>query len=276
MKTFAPEFRALIIILRSAGPVISTRRSCKSAGMGAMLQSLFRMCSVSGRKSGILPPSISACRCALRCRSSSRRSAKARTSVATKLSASGVNISANSGVTSPEISIFFREELLVVIRMVLLMELRNLGRTGQGGRRRLASGDHLSHLVKVACADLALVPGSRVAILLERKFGLLQFGVSSHAMLIIAQCQFEHAVIERVEPCQRDELEFITHLCQFVLEAGNGFMVKFLAPVERGRAVIGKHFARKLLVNLVRKTLRLFEIGFSSLAPDQVAIRRIR
>ena len=31
MKTFAPELSALIIILRSAGPVISTRRSCRSA-----------------------------------------------------------------------------------------------------------------------------------------------------------------------------------------------------------------------------------------------------
>ena len=32
MNTLAPEFNALMIILRSTGPVISTRRSSKSAG----------------------------------------------------------------------------------------------------------------------------------------------------------------------------------------------------------------------------------------------------
>jgi hypothetical protein len=32
MNTLAPEFSALMIILRSTGPVISTRRSCRSAG----------------------------------------------------------------------------------------------------------------------------------------------------------------------------------------------------------------------------------------------------
>ena len=35
MNTFAPEFSALMIILRSTGPVISTRRSSRSAGIGA-------------------------------------------------------------------------------------------------------------------------------------------------------------------------------------------------------------------------------------------------
>ncbi|KFM29356.1 hypothetical protein F751_5794 [Auxenochlorella protothecoides] len=39
MYTLAPEFRALITILRSVGPVISTRRSRKSAGRGPTRQS---------------------------------------------------------------------------------------------------------------------------------------------------------------------------------------------------------------------------------------------
>ena len=39
MKTRAPEFRALIIIFGSAGPVISTRRSSQSAGAGGTVQS---------------------------------------------------------------------------------------------------------------------------------------------------------------------------------------------------------------------------------------------
>ena len=35
MYTLAPELRALMTILRSTGPVISTRRSWMSSGMGA-------------------------------------------------------------------------------------------------------------------------------------------------------------------------------------------------------------------------------------------------
>src|SRR5579883_3348849 len=105
MKSFAPEFSALITILRSTGPVISTRRSCKSAGMGAIVQSPWRICAVSGKKSGSLPASISSWRCARRCSNSSRRGPKVRASVATKPSASGVKISANSALTGAVISI---------------------------------------------------------------------------------------------------------------------------------------------------------------------------
>ena len=59
MKTRAPEFSALIIILRSTGPVISQRRSCRSAGAAATRQSLSRTCAVSGRKPGSSPASRS-------------------------------------------------------------------------------------------------------------------------------------------------------------------------------------------------------------------------
>src|SRR5712691_9609134 len=50
---------------------------------------------------------MSACRCALLCKSSSRLPENVRTNVATKLMACGVNISANSGVIGPLISIPF-------------------------------------------------------------------------------------------------------------------------------------------------------------------------
>ena len=60
MNTLAPELSALMIILRSTGPVISTRRSCRSAGAGATRQVLSsRMWAVSGRKSSV-PPASSA------------------------------------------------------------------------------------------------------------------------------------------------------------------------------------------------------------------------
>ena len=56
MKTLAPEFRALIIIFGSTGPVISTRRSSRSAGAGATRQSGSERTSwVFGRKSGSSP-----------------------------------------------------------------------------------------------------------------------------------------------------------------------------------------------------------------------------
>ena len=43
MNIFAPELSALITIFRSTGPVISTRRSCSSAGTGATRQSPSRI-----------------------------------------------------------------------------------------------------------------------------------------------------------------------------------------------------------------------------------------
>ena len=104
MKTFAPELSALTIILRSTGPVISTRRSWMSARTGAQVQSASRTARVSGRKSGSLPASNSACRRARRASSSFRRGPNARCSFAAKATASGVRISAYSGVMRPLIA----------------------------------------------------------------------------------------------------------------------------------------------------------------------------
>ena len=50
MNTLAPEFSALTIILRSTGPVISTRRSRRSAGIGATVQSRSRIDFRLGKK----------------------------------------------------------------------------------------------------------------------------------------------------------------------------------------------------------------------------------
>ena len=54
MKTLAPELSALMIILRSTGPVISTRRSRMSPGSGATVHSASRMCRVSLKEVGLL------------------------------------------------------------------------------------------------------------------------------------------------------------------------------------------------------------------------------
>ena len=50
MKTWAPELRALIIILRSTGPVISTRRSTQGLGCLGTVQSPVRTSAVSAEE----------------------------------------------------------------------------------------------------------------------------------------------------------------------------------------------------------------------------------
>ena len=99
----APELRALIVILRSVGPVISTRRSSSAAGAGATRQSPSRMCAVSGRKSSVAVRAISARRAPLRSSSSARRGANRRCSSARNVSASGVSTSSERG-TGPAAS----------------------------------------------------------------------------------------------------------------------------------------------------------------------------
>ena len=99
MYTLAPALRPLISILRSAGPVISTRRSDSSAGTAAMVQSPLRTAAVSGRKSGSLPASSSAWRFTLRSSKDRRTGSNLRASSAMKTSASGVRMLDCSGVT---------------------------------------------------------------------------------------------------------------------------------------------------------------------------------
>ena len=97
MKTLAPELSALTIILRSTGPVISTRRSSRSAGIGATFQSPSRTDFVSARKSGARPASNSFCRSIRRASSSSRRALNLRCSPARNVSASTLRISSKRG-----------------------------------------------------------------------------------------------------------------------------------------------------------------------------------
>ena len=58
--TSAPEFSALMTILRSTGPVISTRRHCRSFGTGAIFQSPSRIALRLGQEvgplAGVEPP----------------------------------------------------------------------------------------------------------------------------------------------------------------------------------------------------------------------------
>ncbi|CAM5676638.1 hypothetical protein SAFG77S_03627 [Streptomyces afghaniensis] len=87
-----------MVILRSVGPVISTRRSFRASGAGATFQeSSARIAAVSGRKSRVEVRAISARRSARRARSSSRRGVNRRCSSATKASAASERTSSCRG-----------------------------------------------------------------------------------------------------------------------------------------------------------------------------------
>jgi hypothetical protein len=104
MNTLAPQLSALMTILRSVGPVISTRRSCRSRGTGPTVHSVSRTDFVSGRKSGRAPASNAAwrrARAAIRLR---RCASNLRASLATKASAAGVRMVEQAGSIAPRTS----------------------------------------------------------------------------------------------------------------------------------------------------------------------------
>ena len=91
--TLASELSALIAILRSTGPVISTRRSTRSAGAVATDQSPARTSAVSARKSSRPVRAISSRRWSAAASSSERRAPKRRCRSATNSIASAVSTS---------------------------------------------------------------------------------------------------------------------------------------------------------------------------------------
>src|SRR6266851_5391653 len=103
MKTFAPQLRALMIILRSTGPVISTRRSRRSLGSDATAQSPSRMACVALGNSGLQPPSTLACTSTRLARRRLRSAPNLRSSAATKAIASGGRIVSKPGFIRPPI-----------------------------------------------------------------------------------------------------------------------------------------------------------------------------
>ena len=70
----------------------------------------------------------------------------------------------------------------------------------------------------------------------------------------VAARQLEHAVVQRVEAGQRDELELVAHRAELALELGDRRVVEVLLPVERRRAVVGEQLARELRVDRLRRT----------------------
>src|SRR3546814_5153038 len=78
------------------------------------------------------------------------------------------------------------------------------------------------------------------------KFLLLQLHESTHLATSVTMSQFKHAIVQRVEAGQRNELEFVAHGPKFALEFRDRGVVQVFLPVERRRAVISQHLAGKL------------------------------
>ena len=52
-------------------------------------------------------------------------------------------------------------------------------------------------------------------------------------------------MVQRMETCQGDELELVTHFANLLLELGNGGVIQVTLPVEGRRAVVCKQLACK-------------------------------
>ena len=98
------------------------------------------------------------------------------------------------------------------------MELLLFGGAFQRGRRAFPASDYLRHLIEITSADLALVFGRGVTVGLGRELRLLQFRIRLHSSIATALRELKHAVIERVETGQGNELEFVAHRPQFTLK----------------------------------------------------------
>jgi hypothetical protein len=157
----------------------------------------------------------------------------------------------------------------------LFLELCFFGRTGQGGRPRFAAADELGNLIEVAGPDFELVACGGVAERLACEFAYLEVRIRAHAARCKIVCEREHAVVECVKTGERDELEAVTHCKERVAKARDRRFVEFCFPVERRRAVVREHLVQILRVDAVGEPLRFCKAGVGSLAPDQVAVRRV-
>ena len=201
MKTRAPELSALIIILRSTGPVISQRRSRRSAGAGATAPVALADRRVSGTELGQ--------RAARRARAGARAGARAARAGRVQLAVEALDEVERLRATGSR-----RRGRATSIRASIsgsfVLELRFLGRAAQRQRRRLSAADDLRDPVEVAGTDLALVARGRVAVLPRartRAPAARTYAVMPSAR--VAARELEHAGVQRVEAGERDELEAV-------------------------------------------------------------------
>src|SRR5690606_25598654 len=155
------------------------------------------------------------------------------------------------------------------------VELLFLGAALQRHRRALPALDGLGDGIEVAGADLALVPDRGEPALGGGEFPFLQLDEGAHLPARIAVGELEHAVVQRVETGQGDELEPVAVGGDFLLELGDGGVVQVLLPVERRRAVVGQQLARVLRVDRLGEGAGELQVRLAGLAPDQVGVGRV-
>ena len=90
----------------------------------------------------------------------------------------------------------------------------------------MTGGDNLSDIVEVAGAHFVLMFGRTVAMLFGRELRLLQFRVGLHSSIAIASRELKHAVIQRVETGQGNELKFVAHRLAFTLKFCDTFAIE--------------------------------------------------
>jgi hypothetical protein len=82
----------------------------------------------------------------------------------------------------------------------------------------MTDGDNLRNVVEVAGAHFVLMLGRTVSLFFGRELRLLQFRIGFHSSIAIASRELKHAVIERVETGQGNELEFVAQRPQLTLK----------------------------------------------------------
>src|SRR2546421_12680491 len=78
-----------------------------------------------------------------------------------------------------------------------------------------------------------------------------------------------------MEARQRDELELVSHGCQFRLEPRDAGVIHFLLPVKGRRAVVREHLARMLSKTRLCELSRFLQVWLGSLPPKEISIRRV-
>ncbi len=84
------------------------------------------------------------------------------------------------------------------------------------GRQAAAHGHRDS--IEVAGAHFPLVTSSGIAFGFAAELGLLKAGVRGHPTTLVGVRQFEHAVVQRVETGQCDELKPVPHVRELALK----------------------------------------------------------
>src|SRR3546814_18673063 len=97
--------------------------------------------------------------------------------------------------------------------------------------------------------------------------------VCSSDLTSVTMSQFKHAIVQRVEAGQRNELESVAHGPKFALSFRDRGVVQVFLPVERRRAVISQHLGGKMPMEGFRKLAGIVQNGVRRIAPKHIGIR---